>query len=103
MIDTMAEKELSGAVESELAHIREVHGVRYNSLHEGYAVLLEEVEETENELKRVRGELAELWDCIKLNDNNGAGEALRRLYTHAYFLLQEATQAAAVTQKFRGR
>ena len=40
MIDTIAEKELSGAVESELAHIREVHGVRYNSLHEGYAVLL---------------------------------------------------------------
>ena len=71
MIDTIAEKELSGAVESELAHIREVHGVRYNSLHEGYAVLLEEVEETENELKRVKEELAELWDCIKLNDNSG--------------------------------
>lgn len=102
MIDTMAEKQLTGAVESELDHIREVYGRQYNSLHEGYAVLLEEVEEAENELERVKEELSDLWLCIKQNDNKGAAEALRRINTHAYFMLQEVTQVNAVTQKFRG-
>ena len=102
MIDTMADKNLNSAVECELKHIREVYGYQYNSLHEGYAVLLEEVEETEAELERVREELSELWLCIKQNDSKGAAEALRRIHTHSYFMLQECAQVNAVTQKFRG-
>ena len=102
MIDIQAEGQLSGAVESELKNIRRVYGQQYNSLHEGYAVLLEEVEEAESELERVKDELSELWLCIKQNDNKGAAEALRRIDTHAYFMLQEVTQVVAVTRKFRG-
>ena len=103
MIDTLAEKELNGAVQSELINIRNVYGKQYASLHEGYAVLLEEVEEAESELERVKEELAELWTCIKQNDNKGASEALRRIQTHAYFMLTETTQINAVTMKFRGK
>lgn len=103
MIDTSADAQLTSAVASELANIRKVYGKQYNSLHEGYAVLLEEVEETQSELERVKEELSELWLCIKQNDNKGAAEALRRVNTHAYFLLQEAAQVNAVAQKFRGK
>lgn len=102
MIDTEASKLITGAVEEELAHIRAVHGTQYNSLHEGYAVLLEEVEEAENELERVKEELSDLWLCIKQNDNEGAVNALRRIATHSHFLIQESVQVAAVTNKFRG-
>ena len=55
MIDTLADGHLNSAVECELNNIRKVYGQQYNSLHEGYAVLLEEVEETQSELERVRG------------------------------------------------
>ena len=103
MFDTMADAHLSQAVECEEKNIKEMYGKQYNTLHEGYAVLLEEVEEAADELERVKEELSELWLCIKQDDNKGAGEALRRIYTHAYFLLQEVTQVNAVTQKFRGR
>ena len=102
MIDTEASKLITGAVEEELEHIRAVHGNQYNSLHEGYAVLLEEVEEAENELERVKEELSDLWLCIKQNDNEGATNALRRIATHSHFLIQESVQVAAVTNKFRG-
>ena len=103
MIDTMADAHLSQAVECEEKNIKKVYGEQYNTLHEGYAVLLEEVEEAADELERVKEELSELWLCIKQNDSKGAAEALRRINTHAYFLLQEAAQINAVTQKFRGR
>ena len=102
MIDKNADEHLSCAVDCELTNIKKIHGNQYNSLHEGYAVLLEEVEETEDELKRVKDELAELWQSVKQDDNGGAVDALRRIYTHAYFMLQEAAQVTAVTQKFRG-
>lgn len=102
MIDTLADGHLNSAVECELKNIRKVYGQQYNSLHEGYAVLLEEVEETQSELERVKEELSELWLCIKQNDNKGAAEALRRINTHAYFMFQECAQVNAVTQKFRG-
>ena len=93
MIDTLADSQLTVAVESELQNIRKVYGKQYASLHEGYAVLLEEVEETESELERVKEELSELWSCIKQNDNKGAAEALRRINTHAYFMLQGISNA----------
>jgi CII-binding regulator of phage lambda lysogenization HflD len=102
MIDTNADAQLNAAVESELKNIRKVYGEQYHSLHEGYAILLEEVEETESELERVKEEMAELWICIKQNDNKGAAEALRRISAHSYFMLQECTQIGAVTKKFRG-
>ena len=103
MIDTSAEGHLNQAVECEVKNIKKVYGRQYASLHEGYAVLLEEVEEAESELERVKEEMSELWTCIKQNDNKGASEALRRIQTHAYFMLTEATQVNAVTQKFRGK
>ena len=41
MIDKKADEMLSGAVDCETDNIRKVYGESYNSLHEGYAVLLE--------------------------------------------------------------
>lgn len=102
MIDRNADKHLACATDCELANIRKVHGNKYNSTHEGYAVLLEEVEEAEDELERIREEMADLWQNIKQNDNTAVTDALRRISIHAYFMLQKNTQIVAVANKFRG-
>lgn len=102
MIDTLADGHLSQAVECEYHHIKEEHGELYNSFHEGYAVLLEEVEEAESELERVKEELSDLWLNVRQNDTAGIYDALRRVSTHAYFMLQECTQVVAVANKFKG-
>lgn len=102
MIDRNADEHLACATDCELVNIRKVHGKQYNSLHEGYAVLLEEVEEAESELERIKEEMADLWQNVKQNDNAAVTDALRRISTHAYFMLQETTQIVAVTNKFRG-
>lgn len=102
MIDTEADKYLTGAVDSELSNIRKVYGEKYHSAHEGYAVLLEEVEEAEAELERIKDELSELWINVKNDDSAAIPDNLRRISTHAYFMLQECTQITAVSNKFRG-
>ena len=62
----------------------------------------EEVEEAESELERIKEEMADLWQNVKQNDNAAVTDALRRISTHAYFMLQETTQIVAVANKFRG-
>jgi hypothetical protein len=46
--------------------------------------------------------MSDLWQNVKQNDNAGIADALRRISTHAYFMLQETTQIVAVANKFRG-
>ena len=102
MINKNADEFLSCAVDAELENIKKLHGNKYNSTHEGYAVLLEEVEEAADELERIKEEMSDLWQNVKQNDNAGIADALRRISTHAYFMLQETTQIVAVANKFRG-
>ncbi len=102
MINKNADEFLSCAVDAELENIKKLHGNKYNSTHEGYAVLLEEVEEAESELERIKEEMSDLWQNVKQNDNAAVTDALRRISTYAYFMLQETTQIVAVANKFRG-
>ena len=49
----MTEQKINEAVTLELNNACKVYGAEYHSLHEAYAVLLEEVEETKQELDYV--------------------------------------------------
>lgn len=40
---------------------------KFNSLHEGYAVLLEEIEETEDCLKNIQALMKDIWENVKKN------------------------------------
>lgn len=44
-------------------------GEKFNSLHEGYAVLLEEVEEVEMYIKRLKNDIDSMWSYIKSKEN----------------------------------
>ena len=71
----------------------------FSSLHEGYGVILEEVEETEAELQEVRKYLGYAWQMIKDNNTKLAISHVCRLKSAAKALMAEACQVAAMAQK----
>jgi len=72
----------------------------FNSTHEGYAVIKEEIEETEEELKFVNIQLNIVWAYIKGNRNENVRVHMKSLKTSAINLAAEAIQVAAMAQKF---
>lgn len=70
----------------------------FNSSHEGYAVIKEEIEEVVEEINSILFDLNELWVDVKKNTN-------RRFITsdmkrYAFYLAYEAIQVAAMAQKY---
>lgn len=72
----------------------------FHSLHEGYAVLLEEIEEARESLNFAEGNLSILWAHVRDNNAGRAMEIAGRVREHALDLAVEAVQAAAMAQKF---
>lgn len=72
----------------------------FHSLHEGYAVLLEEIEEAREALNFAEGSLSMLWAHVRDNNAGRALEFAGRIREHALDLAAEAVQAAAMAQKF---
>jgi len=89
------------AVKAELQNAIETYGRNYNSQHEGYAVLKEEVEEAENEMNNILSDLNQLWQKIKNNDKD-IDSLLNIISGTAVFLALEAVQVSAVAEKMRG-
>ena len=73
----------------------------FHSMHEGYAVLLEEFEEARESLNFAEGNLSMLWAHIRDNNAGRALEFAGRVREHALDLSVEAIQAAAMAEKFR--
>ena len=70
---------------------------QFASSHEGYAVLLEEVEETKEEMSRLEVETKFLWQTVRGNNPFSYAEDIKRTATN---LAAEAIQVAAMAQKF---
>lgn len=100
MIATKASENIEQAVAYELLNITEEHGKRYNTPHEGYAVLLEEVQEAGDWLQKINNNLAYIWAVIKGNHFDKAPEAIRELSGYSVELAKEAVQVAAVCDKY---
>lgn len=72
----------------------------FHSAHEGYAVLLEEVEEAETEKQDMHLAMLSIWRGIK-HDNMSVVENMAGVvYDKAVCLAAEAIQVAAMAQKF---
>ena len=95
-----AEPELRKLVDLELeAANRE--NPPFHSPHEGYAVILEEVEEVRDELYNINGGMTRLWGAVKTNDAIAMGDEACDIENHAVHLAAEALQVAAMARKFR--
>lgn len=92
-------KEVFGLVEKELAAANENFPL-FNSNHEAFAVLLEEVEEVKEELLNLEILTKNIWIGVK---DNHSGEALHEQFTEAYRtafnLAVEAIQCAVMARK----
>ena len=95
-------KELKEAVKvlmnEEYERAAKKFGGNFNSPHEVYAVILEEVEEAGDEFDCIRGYLAEYWDCVK---NNEVGEWFLYIEKSAIQAAAECIQIAAMAYKAR--
>ena len=83
--------------------VQELEGANRNWLfasdHEGMSVLLEEIEETENELKQVKKLYGKLWEFVKAD-----GELLTlpdEIKAAAVQLAAEAIQVSAMAEKLK--
>ena len=101
MFSELARLHINKAVMTETENARKNYGDRYNSQHEGYAVLLEEVEEVSDDLTYIKNNLGVLWQSIKTNDLKDT-TLLTDIEGTAQLLALEAVQIAAVCAKFKG-
>lgn len=72
---------------------------QFRSLHEGAAVLLEEIEELRDEVHYINGYYSDLWEFVK-SGYDEAGTIAESLYIHAVNAACEAVQVAAMAEKF---
>ena len=95
-------KEMETAAMAELNRANEKFPL-FNGKHEGYAVILEEVEETEEELEKLKSSLVVLWDDVRGKD---VAFFLKdeikptKLYDTAVNIACEAIQTAAMLLKY---
>ena len=87
-------------VDTELREANKKHPP-FHSMHEGYAVLLEEVEETEEALKSVKDYLELVWHYIRWNKPEASQQLAEKLEAKAIHLAAEAIQVAAMARKFQ--
>ena len=75
------------------------HGLTFHSLHEGYAVILEEAEEASDEVRNLDKDMATLWQATRNDNLIAAREAANRIRRTAQLLAAEAVQTAAMANK----
>lgn len=92
---------LPALVEEELAAAMEEHPL-FASDHEGYAVLLEEVEEAQEEMRCLGYYVDGIWEAVKDDDPAGVTHAAGYVWDAAIRLAAEAIQVAAMAKKLMG-
>lgn len=82
----------------ELTQAAQIH-VPFHSLHEGYAVILEEMQELQEEVQSAGIYMDRLWEQVRRDNHNRAREFAGRIRDTAIQAASEALQVAAMAQK----
>lgn len=89
------------AATAELARARRKYPTPHASGHEGWAVLLEEVEEAAEEVETLQDATADLWSAVRGDNPIGAHAAAQWVETIAVRAACELVQVIAVARRFR--
>ena len=71
----------------------------FNSIHEGYAVIREEIEEMEEELHSLKSNLNDMWTACRYNEKEGFLRMCTMAYHNARQAALEALQVMAMAEK----
>lgn len=94
----VCQNEIRDAIEHELVSANEIHPP-FASLHEAYAVILEELEEAEEQLKLCKTLLELAWERIRNDSITHALITMRSIERTAGHLAEEACQVSAMAIK----
>lgn len=98
---TKTDKLVKDLVQAEYGNACDNWGGTYNSLHEGYAVLLEEIQEAEAEMNKIKRDLDSVWLFIKRNDIEMINLYLGRIQESDLSCMEELAQVGAVLLKIQ--
>lgn len=77
------------------------HGAAAHSPHEGYALIKEEVEEAEAEVRTLSEQLGNLWTTVRFDEEQYGPHYLNQMGRTAIMGACELIQVAAMTEKAR--
>lgn len=89
------------AIKKEYENACKLFGEKYHSLHEGYAVLLEEIEEVKFNIKDLRHDLKCFWESIKENNDYLNKDGCFYLMKDVQESIKELAQVGAVLMKIK--
>ncbi len=92
--------EISRLIKLELKRTYAIGRGGFNSTHQGYAVLKEEIEETAEEADKLIEQLEKLWDYTRRDMNGRCLNMADEIYKTALAAAYEAIQAAAMAKKY---
>ena len=93
-------EQVNGCVLDEYGRASTKFGRVNNSDHESYAIMLEECEESEQELEAVRSFLRQFWTYVRADDRDIAKlQSLKSVEHHAVLAACELIQVAAMAHK----
>ena len=92
---------VEGLVDAELKRANSIHDPYFNSYHEAYAVILEEVEEAENEIDDLKRLMDAMWEHVKSDYDEAIVSLLPSIEAYAIHAAAEMIQVAAMTRKAR--
>ena len=93
-------KTVKNAVNEEYLRAAEKHGATHNSRHESYSVILEEFEESKDEIVKLDRALSLFWETTKRNSYKGTAlAALAEMEKNAIEAAAELVQVAAMCRK----
>lgn len=97
-MDKILEK-MEAAAEAEYEKILAKWGV-FHRAHEGYSVLLEEVEEAQEEMESLREDMKAMWGKIREDAEDEAAGIAEEIYNDAMKCAAELMQVGAVCLRF---
>jgi CII-binding regulator of phage lambda lysogenization HflD len=100
MFATETENLVEQLIQAEYLNAVVNFGEKYHSLHEGYAVLKEEIEEVRDEYNSLLSDYHYLWENIKDNDENVLS-TIAEMQIDVIRQIKELAQVGAVLMKIK--
>jgi hypothetical protein len=95
------ESTINRACVYELAQAVLEHGDKFNSMHEAWAVLKEEIEEAYQEYINIKGDHNGLWECVTRNEKKSFIVGAQFIQKYVIRAMKELAQVWAVCEKMK--